>query len=105
MSKTPAKVLVVDDEVNIREALASILENEGYQVKSSASAEEAMAILGQDYFQVVVSDMRMGGGSGLEPLSRLHHKPASCLPGSQQRPGVLEREGGRVDCVISRPRL
>jgi len=68
MSKTPAKVLVVDDEVNIREALASILENEGYKVNSSASAEEAMAVLGADYFHVVVSDMRMGGGSGLDLL-------------------------------------
>jgi DNA-binding NtrC family response regulator len=68
MSKIPAKVLVVDDEVNIREALASILENEGYKVNSSASAEEAMAVLGEDYFQVVVSDMRMGVGSGLDLL-------------------------------------
>jgi DNA-binding NtrC family response regulator len=68
MSRIPAKILVVDDEVNIREALASILENEGYEVSSSASAEEAIAALGEDYFHIVVSDMRMGGDSGLDLL-------------------------------------
>ncbi len=68
MSRIPAKILVVDDEVNIREALASILKNEGYQVSSSASAEDAMAALGEDFFQVVISDMRMDGGSGMDLL-------------------------------------
>ncbi len=68
MSKPPAKVLVVDDETNIREALAAILGNEGYQVHASASAEEAMTMLGEDSFQIVISDMRMSGKSGMDLL-------------------------------------
>jgi DNA-binding NtrC family response regulator len=71
MAKEPAKVLVVDDEVNIREALTSILKGEGYEVSSAASAEEAMSVLGAEYFHVVVSDMRMGGASGLDLLAWL----------------------------------
>ena len=39
MSKASARILVVDDEVNIREALADLLEGDGYQVKTAASAE------------------------------------------------------------------
>ncbi len=68
MSKVPAKILVVDDEINIREALATILEAEGYEVHAAASAEEGIAKLGEDFFQIVISDMRMGGGSGMDLL-------------------------------------
>ena len=68
MSKTPVKILVVDDEINIREALATILEAEGYGVHAAASAEEAISRLGEDLFQIVISDMRMGGGSGMDLL-------------------------------------
>ena len=68
MSKAPAKILVVDDEINIREALATILAAEGYEVHTAASAEEAMAKLGEHFFHVVISDMRMDGGSGMDLL-------------------------------------
>ena len=63
MSKAPAKILVVDDEINIREALAAILAAEGYEVHAAASAEEGMSKLGEHFFQVVISDMRMEGES------------------------------------------
>ena len=69
MSKAAAKILIVDDEINIREALATILETEGYQVHAAASAEEAMSTLGEDFYQVVISDMRMVGGSGIDLLA------------------------------------
>jgi DNA-binding NtrC family response regulator len=68
MPKATVKVLVVDDEINIREAMAAILGDEGYEVSAAASVEEAMALLGADFFQVVVSDMRMDGQSGLDLL-------------------------------------
>jgi DNA-binding NtrC family response regulator len=68
MSDALAKILVVDDEINIREALATILESEGYEVHAAASAEEAISKLGEDFFQVVISDMRMNGGSGMDLL-------------------------------------
>jgi len=68
MPKAPAKILIVDDEINIREALATILEAEGYQVHAAGSAEEAMSKLGEDFYQVVISDMRMVGGSGMDLL-------------------------------------
>jgi DNA-binding NtrC family response regulator len=68
MSKAPAKVLVVDDEINIREALATLLRDDGYEVSTAPSVEQAVAALGADYFQVVVSDMRMDGESGMDLL-------------------------------------
>ncbi len=68
MPEAPARVLVVDDEINIREALAVILGDEGYLVMATGSVEEAIAALGRDYFHVVVSDMRLDDQSGLELL-------------------------------------
>jgi DNA-binding NtrC family response regulator len=68
MSKIRPRILIVDDEINIRVALASILGEDGYDVSTAASVEQAMAELGQDYFQVVISDMRMDGQSGLDLL-------------------------------------
>lgn len=68
MSKASGKILVVNDEVNIREALAAILGDEGYEVGSVDSAERAIEAIEADHFQVVISDMRMGGGTGLDLL-------------------------------------
>ena len=68
MLEAPAKILVVDDEVNIREALAALLGDDGYDVATASSAEQAMNALGEGHYQIVISDMRMDGGSGLELL-------------------------------------
>jgi DNA-binding NtrC family response regulator len=68
MSKDSARILVVDDEINIREALAALLNDDGYQVQTAASAEEALKILREIQFDIAISDLRMSGGSGLDIL-------------------------------------
>jgi DNA-binding NtrC family response regulator len=68
VDKYPANILVVDDEVNIREALAALLEDDGYRVTAAASVDQALDVLRQDQFNVVISDLRLGGRSGLDLL-------------------------------------
>jgi DNA-binding NtrC family response regulator len=68
MRKCPARILVVDDEINIRDALAALLEDDGHRVNAAASSEQAMEFLREDQFDVVISDLRMNGGSGLDLL-------------------------------------
>jgi DNA-binding NtrC family response regulator len=68
MRKSPARILVVDDEINIREALAALLEDDGHRVNAAASPEQAMEFLREDQFDIVISDLRMNGGSGLDLL-------------------------------------
>ena len=63
-----AKILVADDEINIREALAALLEGDGHCVSAAASSEQAMELLREDQFDVVISDLRMNGHSGLDLL-------------------------------------
>ena len=71
MSNIPAKIMVVDDEVNIREALAALLEADGYEVAAAASAEAAMERMGKEPFDIVISDLRLEGRSGLDLLQSL----------------------------------
>ncbi|NPA16386.1 sigma-54-dependent transcriptional regulator [Persephonella sp.] len=65
------KILIVDDEEDILQTFQMILEGEGYTVKTVPSAEEALEVLKQEDFDLVLSDMRMPGMSGEELLTEL----------------------------------
>lgn len=58
-------VLIVDDEVSIRDSLREFLSFSSYTVDSVASAEEAMAVLSEKRFDVVITDIIMEGMDGL----------------------------------------
>ncbi len=64
-------VLIIDDEEPIRNLLAAILGNL-YECHTASSAEEALTALATKKFDLVVSDIDMGGMSGLELVPRLH---------------------------------
>ncbi|HYJ45244.1 MAG TPA: response regulator, partial [Pyrinomonadaceae bacterium] len=61
------RVLIVDDEPDIREMLCDLLAL-NYDCAAAASAEDALAQLRESTFQLVVSDITMGGMSGLEMI-------------------------------------
>lgn len=65
---TKAKILVVDDEISIIEVLKALLKREGYSVKTASGAEEAMAALEKERFDLMISDIRMRPIDGLELL-------------------------------------
>jgi YesN/AraC family two-component response regulator len=58
------KILVVDDEKNIREGLGQALEYEDYKVELAADGKEAIAIVNQGGVDLVVTDLRMPGWEG-----------------------------------------
>lgn len=66
-----ARILVVDDEINIRGALVTLLEKRGYQVRSASSGDDALGHLGGMPADLVITDLRMPGLSGMEFLRRL----------------------------------
>lgn len=69
------RILVVDDETNIRTALAKILAKAGYAVEAAESGDAALGLLQDAAFDLVVSDLKMVGVSGMEVLQavkRLH---------------------------------
>jgi len=61
-----ARVLVVDDEQEMRDLLVEMLEHAGHRAEASASAGHALERLRQQRFDAVLSDLRMPGMSGLE---------------------------------------
>ena len=72
MSASLPPVLVVDDEKNMRLSLRTVLVDEGYEVRVAESAEEALTVLGQEEFLMVITDARLGGMSGYELLGKVH---------------------------------
>ena len=61
-------ILVVDDEVMMRQLLEKILGREGYRVFSAADGEEALAVMGREEINIVISDLQMPGMSGFDLL-------------------------------------
>jgi DNA-binding NtrC family response regulator len=72
MSIALPTVLVVDDEKNMRLSLKTVLTDEGYKVQAVESAEEALTVLGQEEFLMVITDARLGGMSGYELIGKVH---------------------------------
>ena len=66
-----AQVIVVDDEAAIREAVQQWLQLSGFEVRTCASAAEALAAVDRDFPGIIVSDVRMPGSDGLQLLERL----------------------------------
>ena len=72
MSGSPMNsILVVDDELSMREFLEILLTKEGYSVSCAASGEEACNILGRDVFDLVITDIRMDNIDGIGVLRKV----------------------------------
>jgi DNA-binding NtrC family response regulator len=65
------RLLVVDDEKNIREGLAASLEMDGYEVVTAVDGDEGFKRFGKGDIDLVITDLRMPGLSGEELLQRI----------------------------------
>jgi diguanylate cyclase (GGDEF)-like protein len=64
-----ARILIADDDRQVRDVLRELLRND-YECREVASAEEALRLLCEEEFALVLSDISMGGLSGLDMLPR-----------------------------------
>jgi two-component system response regulator HydG len=64
-------ILIVDDEASQRDLLKLVLTEEGYNVETVSSGEEAVAKVEDRFYSLVIMDMKMGGIGGLEALKRI----------------------------------
>jgi DNA-binding response OmpR family regulator len=74
-----ANILVVDDEGAIRYSIGKTLQRVGYQVSAASSAEEASNLLDEQLFDVVLTDIRMPGISGVELLGKIKEKAPDAI--------------------------
>src|SRR5918993_1240431 len=65
------RILVVDDEENVRLTTAAILEHEGYTVETASDGREALHAVGRGHFDLVLTDLRMEDMDGITLLHEL----------------------------------
>ena len=101
------KILVVDDEKNVRVLFERVLSKEGYQVECAASGSEAIDKLAKDSFDVVVTDLKMDGIDGLD-LIKKGKRGRQGLPfvlisgyGTSQTAALAAKEG--ADLFLMKP--
>ncbi|MGA8153859.1 MAG: sigma-54 dependent transcriptional regulator [Terriglobales bacterium] len=70
-SSSAGSVLIIDDEVAIRESLETLLHLEGYTVQSAASGEEGMVCLGEQSFDLVLLDLALPDRNGIDLLAEI----------------------------------
>ncbi|MBK7932171.1 MAG: sigma-54-dependent Fis family transcriptional regulator [Acidobacteria bacterium] len=91
-------ILVVDDEKNQREILETILSGEGYDVTTASSGEAAMKFVADRHFDLVLTDLKMTGMSGLDLLKQLTDFDKSIIV-------ILLTAHGSVDSAVDAMRL
>ncbi len=67
--ESPAKILVVDDEERVRKIIGLQLQKEGYEVSLLECGEDAVAQLGNDHYDLLITDIRMPKMSGFDVLA------------------------------------
>ena len=71
-TKTRGKILIVDDELVVRDSLGKWFASEGYTARPTGSAREALETIQQMEFDIALIDIKMPGMDGMELQSRLH---------------------------------
>src|SRR6266850_28479 len=73
------RLLIVDDERNIRGSLVTFFESLGHTVRAAESGTQAVAMLAETQFDLVLTDYRMAEMSGLELLREIKRRAPECL--------------------------
>lgn len=104
-----SKVLIIDDEKNVLLSTQCFLEDEGYDVTTAASAEEALEFLKENEPDIALVDMRLPGMDGNDFIREASKKKAGLkyvvVTGSAHYavPDELATLGVCEECVIKKP--
>ncbi|MFN3199628.1 MAG: response regulator [Bradymonadia bacterium] len=100
-------VLIVDDNLDLAENLKEVLEDEGVLACLAANGQEALALLEQFEPQMVVTDMRMPGMSGVHLIKQIrtqHPKvPVVLITAYSQDQQLTEARALGVIAVLQKP--
>ena len=98
MTQAAQRVLVVDDEGNMRRVLEIMLGRMGFKTRSAADGVEAFALLQEDSFDLVVSDLRMPQMNGIELLGRMRQTGIDV-------PTIIITAQGTIESAVEAMRL
>jgi putative nucleotidyltransferase with HDIG domain len=71
-TRRPARILVVDDESPVRSMIGATLQRQGYDVHQAVSGSQAIEVLSQGPYDLVLTDIVMQDGNGITLLERIH---------------------------------
>ena len=74
LAHTPARILVVDDETLIRSMIGATLERQGYKVRIAASSHEAIALLADNDFDLVLTEVVIPGWNGISLMEQIREQ-------------------------------
>ncbi|HET6609424.1 MAG TPA: response regulator [Rhodopila sp.] len=103
-------VLLAEDDLQVRETLADLLEIDGFRVVTAANAEEAMEIIVTEptAVRILVTDLSMPGEDGIALIQRARRLrpglPAILLTGLAEEPSCFAMQGGGFH-VLRKPVL
>jgi len=103
------RLLLVDDEPNLLRAVAACLRSEGYEVLTSRSGRDAIAILAETIPDLIISDIRMPGMDGYALVNRIRSSPRTSLvpviflTAKDEKADRVEGFRTGVDAYISKP--
>jgi signal transduction histidine kinase/CheY-like chemotaxis protein len=104
---SPATMLVVDDEADVRELLRDILESEGHNVVVAPGGKEALLLFDGNNFDGVFTDIGMPGMSGWELARAVRERnrqiPLAVITGWGDAVGSDEQNNAQVDWVVTKP--
>jgi len=87
-----ARILVIDDDLNTREVLASFLRRLDHDVEIAANGKEAMAILDEDTPDLVITDINMPEMDGIEVINVLRDKSSDVPVIAMSGGGIYPKE-------------
>lgn len=94
----PARILIVDDEKNIRTMLSRALDLEGFQVEAAATGQDGLDCVARERPALVLLDLKLPDINGLDVLERLQ--------GVEDAPAVVMMSGhGTLDAAVKATRL
>ena len=107
MKSLKHKILWADDEIDHLKPHVLFLEERGYEVTPVTNAEDAISMVTEDHFDLVLLDEMMPGIDGLEALSELKKRdpslPVIMITKSEEENLMDEAMGGRIDDYLTKP--
>ena len=91
---SPASILIVDDESEIRESLQTLLELEGYRVDAAETGEEGLARIAAQPFDLVLLDLALPGKNGMDVLAEIRER-------DPQLPVIMITAYGTVENAVN----
>jgi PAS domain S-box-containing protein len=91
-------ILIIDDEISIRESLSGFFEDEGYRIFTAENGEKGLEIFSRERVDIVITDLKMPRKDGIEVMDTIHDS-------SPDTPMVVVSGAGKKEDIINALRM